>query len=182
MCAGLDVSPGLNCAKKNKNIGKKSLCSKLSAVVATANFQQRKTKKKICGFLSRIVSEKRLLSCSRWSAHCRIEMKTSLMKAKRERPALVAAYMWVYKGTVNSTKGTTWSGSPLWKEAQQEVRQHWFIDSYTAAYIQMQHRVGGVHPTGLTVARGVHNLSHQAAPLSVCNKQKWARATFFLSP
>jgi hypothetical protein len=41
------------------------------------------------------------------------------------------------------------------KEAQQEVRQHWFIDSYMAAYIQMQYRVGGVHPTGLTVARGV---------------------------
>jgi hypothetical protein len=35
---------------------------------------------------------------------------------------------------------------PLWKEAQQEVRQHWFIDSYIAAYIQMQYRVGGVHP------------------------------------
>jgi hypothetical protein len=31
---------------------------------------------------------------------------------------------------VYSTKGTTWSGSPLWKETQQEVRQHWFIDSY----------------------------------------------------
>ncbi len=27
--------------------------------------------------------------------------------------------------------------------------------SYIAAYIQMQYRVGGVHPTGLTVARGV---------------------------
>jgi hypothetical protein len=24
----------------------------------------------------------------------------------------------------------------LWKEAQREVRQHWFIDSYIAAYIQ----------------------------------------------
>jgi hypothetical protein len=47
------------------------------------------------------------------------------------------------------------SGSPLWKEAQQEVLQHWFIDSYIAAYIQMQYRVGGVHPTGQTVARGV---------------------------
>jgi hypothetical protein len=43
----------------------------------------------------------------------------------------------------------------LWKEAQQEVRQHWFIYSYIAAYIQMQYRVIGVHPTGLTVARGV---------------------------
>jgi hypothetical protein len=35
------------------------------------------------------------------------------------------------------------------------VRQHWFIFSYIAAYIQMQYRVGGVHSTGLTVARGV---------------------------
>jgi hypothetical protein len=43
----------------------------------------------------------------------------------------------------------------MWKEAQQEVRQHWFIDSYIAAYIQIQYRVGDVHPTGLTVARGV---------------------------
>ncbi len=24
----------------------------------------------------------------------------------------------------------------LWKEAQQEVRQHWFITEYIAAYIQ----------------------------------------------
>ncbi len=40
-------------------------------------------------------------------------------------------------------------------QAQQEVRQHWFIDSYIAAYIQVQYRVTEVHPTGLTVARGV---------------------------
>jgi hypothetical protein len=39
-------------------------CSKLSPVVATGNFQHRKTKKRICGFRSGIVSEKRLLSCS----------------------------------------------------------------------------------------------------------------------
>jgi hypothetical protein len=45
--------------------------------------------------------------------------------------------------------------SMLWKQAQQEVRQHWFIDSYIAAYIQVQYKVTGVHPTGLTVARGV---------------------------
>ncbi len=30
-----------------------------------------------------------------------------------------------------------------------------FIDSYIAAYIQVQYRVIGVHPTGLTIARGV---------------------------
>jgi hypothetical protein len=48
----------------------------------------------------------------------------------------------------------------MWMDAQQEVRQHWFIDSYIAAYIQMQYRVGGVHPTGLTVARGVRRCPH----------------------
>jgi hypothetical protein len=41
------------------------------------------------------------------------------------------------------------------KQAQQEVRQHRFIDSYIAAYIQVQSRVTGVNPTGLTVARGI---------------------------
>jgi hypothetical protein len=35
------------------------------------------------------------------------------------------------------------------------------INSYLAAYIQMQYRVGGVHPTGLlTVARGVRRCPH----------------------
>ncbi len=51
-------------------------------------------------------------------------------------------------------KGYNWSGSPLWKEAQQEVRQHCFVDSYIAAYIQVQYRIIGVHPIDLTVARG----------------------------
>ncbi len=38
--------------------------------------------------------------------------------------ALVTADMWVtvYRSTVYNTKGTTWSGSPPWKEAQQEVQ------------------------------------------------------------
>jgi hypothetical protein len=41
------------------------MCSKLSAVVATANFQQKeRSKKMVCRFLSKIESEKRLLSCS----------------------------------------------------------------------------------------------------------------------
>ncbi len=48
---------------------------------------------------------------------------------------------------------------PLWKEAQQEVRQHWFIDSYIAAYIQVQYRVIGEHPTGLTVDQGCRQVS-----------------------
>ncbi len=98
----------------------------------------KEREKKICWFLSGIVSEKCLRSCSHWSAHCVVEWKLHLQRLKRERPALVAAnvWVWVYKGTVYSTKGTTWSGSPLWKKAQREVRQHWFIYSYISAYIQ----------------------------------------------
>jgi hypothetical protein len=93
------------------------------------------------------------MECTLWNW----SKKCQLWRLKREQPAPVDAdvWVWMYRGTVYSTKGTTWSGSPLWKEAQQEVRQHWFIDSYIAAYIQVQYRVIGVHPTGLTVARGV---------------------------
>ncbi len=49
----------------------------------------------------------------------------------------------MHRGTVYSTKGTTWPGSPLWKKAQQEVRQHWFIISYpyVAVYIEVLYRV-----------------------------------------
>ncbi len=96
-------------------------------------------------------------SCSQWSVHCKTLNKNHLRRRKRELLALMAAdvWVWVYNSTVYNTKGTTWSGSPPWKQAQQEVQQHWFIDSYIAAYIQVQYRVTGVHPTGLTVARGV---------------------------
>ncbi len=45
------------------------------------------------------------------------------------------------------------------KEARQEVRQHWFIDSYISAYIQVLYRVTGVHPTGLTVDQGCRQVS-----------------------
>ncbi len=55
---------------------------------------------------------------------------------ERERLALRTADVWVYNSTVYNAKGTTWSGSPLWKQARQEVRQHWFIYSYIAAYKQ----------------------------------------------
>jgi hypothetical protein len=51
------------------------------------------------------------------------------------------------------------SGSPMWKEAQQEVRQQWFIDSYMTTYIQVLYRVTGVHPTGLTVDQGCVQVS-----------------------
>jgi hypothetical protein len=119
-----------------------------------------KMKQKVCRFISEIVSKKRLLSCSQWRAHCRIEMKKHhLRRRKRERPAPVDADVWVYRGTVYNTKGTTWSGSPLWKEAQQEVRPHWFIDSYISAYKQELNRVAGVPPTGLTVSQGCRQVS-----------------------
>jgi hypothetical protein len=59
-----------------------------------------------------------------------------------------------FKGTPSQEEHKTIFSS-LWKEVQQEVQQHWFIDSYIAAYIQMQYRVIAVHPTGLTEARGV---------------------------
>jgi hypothetical protein len=52
---------------------------------------EKRTKEKICGFLSGIVSEKRLLSCSQCSAHCGVERKLHLGGLKRERPALVSA-------------------------------------------------------------------------------------------
>ncbi len=108
----------------------------------TVDFQT-KSRKKCCE------------SCSQWSAHCKTWNKNHLRRQKREWLVLMAADVWVYNSTVYNTNGTTWSGSPLWKQAQQEVRQHWFIDSYIAASIQVQYRVTGVHPTGLTVARGV---------------------------
>jgi hypothetical protein len=55
----------------------------------------------------------------------------------------------------------------VWKKAQQEVRQHWFIDSKIAAYIQVQYRVTRVHPTGLTVARGVARCPQWHALLTI---------------
>ncbi len=43
MCAELDVSPGSNCTKRvNKNTGNENKRVKNCAVVATANFQQKK--------------------------------------------------------------------------------------------------------------------------------------------
>jgi hypothetical protein len=63
----------------------------------------------------------------------------------------------------------------LLKEAQQEVRQHWFIDSYVAAYIQVQYRVIGVHPTGLTIDQGCRQVS-TGLPLSFGLGQKEKRS------
>jgi hypothetical protein len=55
----------------------------------------------------------------------------------------------------------------LWKEAQQEVRQLWFIDSYVSTYIQELYRVTGVHPTVLTIDRGCRQVS-TGLPTSSC--------------
>jgi hypothetical protein len=45
----------------------------------------------------------------------------------------------------------------MWKKAQQEVGQHWFIAEYIEAYIQVLYKGGAVHPTGLTVTRGINS-------------------------
>ncbi len=59
----------------------------------------------------------------------KLETESHLRRRKRERLALMTAdvRVRVYKSTVYNTKDTTWSGSPLWKQSQQEVGQHWFI-------------------------------------------------------
>ncbi len=94
-----------------------------------------------CWFLNEIASGKCCGSCSQWSVHCKTWNKKLLTKAgERERLALMTAdvwvWVWVYNSTVYNAKGTTWSGSLLWKQARREVGQHWFIYSYIAAYIQ----------------------------------------------
>jgi hypothetical protein len=51
--------------KGRQNTSNKVTCSKLSAVIPTANFQQKDlSKEQVCRFLSNIESHKRLLSCS----------------------------------------------------------------------------------------------------------------------
>jgi hypothetical protein len=47
----------------------------------------------------------------------------------------------------------------LWKEAQQEVRLHYFITGYIAAYIQGLYKGDTVHLTGLTVNQGCSQVS-----------------------
>jgi hypothetical protein len=48
----------------------------------------------------------------------KIERQYHLRRWEKERLARAAANVWVYRGAVYSTKGTIWSGSPLWKKAQ----------------------------------------------------------------
>ncbi len=87
----------------------------------------------------------------------KLAKESHLRRRKRMRLAVMPADVWVYKSTVYNTKGTTWLGSPLWKQAQQEVRQHWFycLINSSLLYIQVLYTGGGVHPTGRTVTRDV---------------------------
>ncbi len=87
-----------------------------------------------------------------------------LVSDNTERAAVLSTARLSSSGSGRGSDGLLWSWhvllsvavclAMLWKQAQQEVRQHCFIDSWIAACIQVQYRVTGVHPTGLTVARG----------------------------
>jgi hypothetical protein len=71
------------------------------------------------------------------------------------------------------TKQNNWY---LWKKAQQEVRQHWFITEYIAAYIQVLYKGGAVHPAGLTVTRGLDSSPRTYHFMYV---QWWAKLELF---
>jgi hypothetical protein len=68
----------------------------------------------------------------------------------------------------------------LWKKAQREVRQNWFIISYIAVYIQVLYRVTRVCRTDLTVPRGVGS-SPQGSPrtLALAGRRKGQRSNLF---
>ncbi len=127
--AGFSVSPGLK-SVQNKN-GKIRATRDVECCDSFFRLPTERTKlrKKGWWFLSEIESEKCFGSCSRWSAYCKTWNRKSLTKAKERAHGTDGCdvWVWMYKSTVYNTKGTTWSGSPLWKQAQQEVQQHWFI-------------------------------------------------------
>jgi hypothetical protein len=91
----------------------KQMCSKFSAVIATANFQQKKQNKSL-----QISKQncRRKASAKLWPMmHFTPELKRKchLWRRKRERPALVdATCECECTELVYSTKGTTWLGSP----------------------------------------------------------------------
>ncbi len=138
---------GLNCARTTRKLRATKIVFKVERCGNSLLTSNRKMNlEKNCWFLNKTVSKKCCESCSQWSVHCKTWNKKSLMKAgEREQLALMTAdvwvwvwvynstvwvynsMVWVYNSTVYNAKGKTWSGSPLWKEAQQEVRQHWFI-------------------------------------------------------
>jgi hypothetical protein len=59
--------------------------------------------------------------------------------------------------------------SLLWKEAQQEVRQHWFITGYIAAYIQGLYKGVRVHKLVWPSARGVARSLHFTYYRRICD-------------
>jgi hypothetical protein len=56
----------------------------------------------------------------------------------------------------------------LWKQAQQEVRQHWFINGQQLVYLQALYRLTTVRRTGLTVSRVVDS-SPQGSPQTLAS-------------
>ncbi len=60
------------------------------------------------------------------------------------------------------------------------MRQHWFISSYIAAYIQVLYRVDRVRSTGLTVTRGIGS-SPQGSPRSLASagRRRGQRSNLF---
>jgi hypothetical protein len=153
--AGLAVSPGLK-SVQNKN-GKIRAMRDVECCGSFCRLPTERTKlrKKGWWFLSEIESEKCFGSCADGVHTAKLETENHLRRRKRERMALMAAdvWVWVYKSTVYNTKGTTWSGSPLWKQALQEVQQHWFISGEQLVYAQVLYRVDRVRRTGLTVSK-----------------------------
>ncbi len=72
------------CKKTGKIRTIKQTCSKLSAVVALANFQQKRMKQKISRFQSEIGSFESLRSCSQCSVHRKIGAKNVTYGGERE--------------------------------------------------------------------------------------------------
>jgi hypothetical protein len=97
-----------------------------------------------------------LLSCSQWSAHCRIEMKTSLTKAKeratsacscRRVSVSVQGYSVQYKGYNLIGVTTVEGGTTRGMTALVYLQLH--ISLYTCT-VHVLSSVAGLHPTGLT--------------------------------
>jgi acid stress-induced BolA-like protein IbaG/YrbA len=120
----LDVSPGRTAQKKRtKYEQQKVTCSKLSAVVATADFQQKKTKEKDLGI-------------PEWNLKREALAKISLIKAKERATSAYSCRRVSVQGYSVQYKGYNLVGVTTVEEGTTKVRQHWFIYSYISAYIQ----------------------------------------------
>jgi hypothetical protein len=76
---------GQNCAKRaDKKTSNEVMCSKLSAIIATATSNKKNEVKKICWILNEILSEKGLLSVANEVHTVELERKTSLTKAEEK--------------------------------------------------------------------------------------------------